>query len=101
MTALHKHVKGGRFVINGDHLSIVFTSMKDLLTIIQPYFDKYTGGKYVSYLIFRKVIFALNDGYHKHIDVFLSIQNLCYFMHSTSTRTVESKHEISFERVVK
>lgn len=48
----------------------------------------------MSYLIFRKVIFCMNDGHHLHSEGFISILNLCYFINSTSTRTIQSKHEI-------
>lgn len=87
--------------MNVNRLSIVFTSMKDLLTIILPHFDKYSlrGGKLVSYLIFRKVVLAIDNGLHLHKDGFLAILELSYFINSTSTRTLESKQEI--EKVVK
>lgn len=101
ITALHKHLGGGRLITNVNRLSIVFTSMKDLLTIILPHFDKYSlrGGKLVSYLIFRKVVLAIDNGLHLHKDGFLAILELSYFINSTSTRTLESKQEI--EKVVK
>ena len=48
------------------------------------------GGKYVSYLIFRQVVLAMNDNYHLTAKGFLDIFNLCYFMNNTSTRSPES-----------
>jgi hypothetical protein len=101
ITSLHKHLGSGRLISNVNRLSIVFTSMNDLLTIVLPHFDKYPlrGGKLASYLIFRKVILAMSDGVHLHKEGFLGILELCYFINSTSTRTLETKQEI--ERVVK
>lgn len=100
ITALHKHLGGGRLISNVNRLSIVFTSINDLLTIVLPHFDKYElrGGKLVSYLIFKKAVLALNNGLHLRKDGFLAILELSYFINSTSTRTLESKQEI--ERVV-
>ena len=48
------------------------------------------GGKFVSYLILRKVVLAINDNYHLTAKGFLDILNLCYFMNNTSTRNPES-----------
>ena len=69
MEALHKHLGAGRLVISRNGVSIVFTSMRDLLTIVIPHFDKYTlrGGKFISYLIFRIVVLCMKDGLHHRV----------------------------------
>lgn len=96
MTALQKHLGGGRIVINRDRLSVVFSSMEELLTIILPHFDKYTlrGGKFISYLIFRQVVLCIKNKEHLHLQGFLAILDLCYMMHTTSVRDMSSKQEI-------
>lgn len=96
MQALHTHLDVGKLVINGHRVSIVVTSLKEIITVILPHFEKYPlmGGKFVTYLLFRKVVLAMNDGYHFTAKGFLDILNLCYFMNNTSTRTPESLQTI-------
>ena len=92
MEALHTYLGVGRLVINRERVSIVVTSLKDIVTVILPHFEKYPlmGGKFVTYLLFRKVIIAMYDNYHLTAKGFLDILNLCYFMNNTSTRSPES-----------
>lgn len=92
MEALHTYLGVGRLVINRERVSIVVTSLKDIVTVILPHFEKYPlmGGKFVSYLLFRKVVLAMYDNYHLTVKGFLDILNLCYFMNNTSTRSPES-----------
>lgn len=56
----------GRLLINRERVSIVVTSLKDIVTVILSHFEKYPlmGGKFVSYLLFRKVVLAMYDNYH-------------------------------------
>lgn len=80
MEALHTYAPGrsppfgragkqggvGRLLINRERVSIVVTSLKDIVTVILSHFEKYPlmGGKFVSYLLFRKVVLAMYDNYH-------------------------------------
>lgn len=92
MQALHTFLGVGRLVINRKRVSIVVTSLKEIVTVILPHFEKYPliGGKFVSYLIFRKVVLVINDNYHLTAKGFLDILNLSYFMNNTSTRNPKS-----------
>jgi len=98
--SLHTYLGVGRLVINRVKknrrfffsVSIVVTSIKEILTVILPHFDKYPliRNKFLSYLIFRSVVLAMKDNTHHTVKGFLEILNVCYFMNNTSTRSVES-----------
>ena len=66
MKKLHKALDVGKLYINRESVNIVVSSITDILTVIIPHFDKYPvkGGKLVSYLIFRKVVLAMQDKMH-------------------------------------
>ena len=41
MKALHTYLGVGRLVINRERVSIVVTSLKEIITVILPHFEKY------------------------------------------------------------
>lgn len=94
--ALHSYLGVGSLRINKDTVDIVVSSITELLQVIIPHFDKYTpfGGKRISYLIFRTVVFSIKRKEHTTLVGFLSILDLCYFMHNSSTRTLQTKNSI-------
>ena len=82
MEALKAHLGAGTLQINrtrGD-INLVISSLEDIMNIIIPHFDMYPvlGGKKMSYNIFRKVVYLMNDNKHKTLDGFLQILSLSY-----------------------
>lgn len=96
MNKLHKALGVGKLYINRGCINIVVSSVTDILTVIIPHFDKYPvkGGKLVSYLIFRQAVLAIQNKMHLDPEGFISILNLCYFTHSTSTRSMKSYQNV-------
>lgn len=96
MVALHNYLGVGNLRINQDRVDIVVSSLAEIIQTIIPHFDKYTpyGGKRISYLIFRSVVFAMKEGKHNNLVGLLQILDFSYFMHSSSLRTLSGKENI-------
>lgn len=94
--ALHNYLGVGNLRIHEETVDIVVSSLADILLVIIPHFDKYTlyGGKRISYLIFRIVVLSMKNNNHNNLVGFLQILNNCYFMHASSTRTLETRNII-------
>jgi hypothetical protein len=96
MKALHNYLGVGNLRVHKDTVDIVVSSLHDIVQVVIPHFDKYTlyGGKRISYLIFRTVVFSMQNSNHNTIAGFLQIINSSYFMHTSSTRTLETRNNI-------
>lgn len=96
MKALHSYLKVGYLRISGDCVYLIVDNRKDLINVIIPLFDTYTlqGSKFVSYLIFRQVVFCMENKMHLQPEGFLAILHFCYFMHGSTLRSLESKQLI-------
>ena len=91
MKSLHQELGVGNLRFNRNSVELVVNKLDDLLTVVIPHFDKYPlkGGKFISFLIFKKVCLEINNKLHLNPLGFLRILDLCYFIHSTSKRQMK------------
>ena len=94
--ALHNYLGVGSLRFHEGSVDIVVSSLVDILQVVIPHFDKYTlyGGKRISYLIFRAVVYSMKNNNHNNLVGFLQILDSSYFMHARSTRTLETRNNI-------
>lgn len=92
--ALQKYLDVGRVQTNRDNVTLVISSIKELVEVIIPILYKYTlqGNKFITYQIFRQVCLMMYNKEHLTLEGTLKILELAYFMNKdTSLRTEETK----------
>ena len=75
---LKKYLGVGNIQSQRDSISLVVTSLDDLLSVIIPLFDKspLRGGKLESYLIFKEVCLRMKNKSHLTLEGLKTIENI-------------------------
>ena len=95
--ALQSHLGIGRLQKNRNNVTLVVTSINEIVSVLIPLFDKYPlhGSKLTSYQVFKKVSLMMKAKEHLTLKGTLQILDLAYFMNpGTTLRTIESKEII-------
>nr|UKQ56112.1 LAGLIDADG endonuclease [Taiwanofungus camphoratus]WRO45205.1 LAGLIDADG endonuclease [Taiwanofungus sp. YW-2023a] len=95
--ALHNHLGIGRINKNRNNVTLVVTSIDEIVSVLIPLFDKHPlhGSKLISYQIFKEVSLMMKAKKHLTVEGTLQILDLAYFMNpGTTLRTNESKEII-------
>ena len=95
--ALQNHLGIGRLQKNRNNITLVVTSIDEIVSILIPLFDKHPlhGSKLISYQIFKEVSLMMKAKKHLTLKGTLQILDLAYFMNpGTTLRTNESKEII-------
>jgi LAGLIDADG endonuclease len=95
--ALHKYLGVGNIIKNRNNITLVVTSIDEIIKVIIPLFDKSClyGSKLSSYQIFREISLMMKDKKHLTLEGTLQIIELAYFMNKeTSLRTEFTKQEL-------
>lgn len=89
MISLQKYLGVGKLIYSRNEVSLVVRSLEEITSIILPHFEKYPvrGHKFLSYLIFKKVVLLMKNGKHLEVIGFLQILELSYFANNTTQRT--------------
>ena len=98
--ALQNHLGVGRLQKNRNNVTLVVTSINEIVSVLIPLFDKYPlhGSKLTSYQVFKKVSLMMKAKKHLTLEGTLQILELAYFMNpGTTLRTIESKEVIYFK----
>lgn len=61
--ALQKYLGAGRIQKNRNNVTLVVTSIDEIIKVIIPLFDNHSvrGSKLLSYLIFKEVVLMMKD----------------------------------------
>jgi len=95
--ALQEYLGVGKVYKNRNNVTLVVTSIEEIVTVILPLFDNHSlrGSKQISYNIFKEVSLMINDKKHLTLEGTLQILQLAYFMNKdTSLRTEVSKENL-------
>ena len=95
--ALHSYLGVGRLQKNRNNITLVVTSIDEIVSVLIPLFDKHPlhGSKLISYQIFKEVSLMMKAKKHLTVKGTLQILDLSYFINpSTTLRTNESKEII-------
>ena len=95
--ALHSHLGIGRLQKNRNNVTLIVTSINEIISVLISLFDKHPlhGSKIISYQIFKEVSLMMKAKKHLTLEGTLQILELAYFMNSgTTLRTIDSKEVI-------
>lgn len=95
--ALHSYLGVGRLQKNRNNVTLIVTSINEIISVLIPLFDKHPlhGSKIISYQIFKEVSLMMKAKKHLTLEGTLQILELAYFMNpGTTLRTIESKEVI-------
>ncbi len=95
--ALQEYLGVGKIYKNRNNVTLVVTSIKEIVTVILPLFDNHSlrGSKIISYNIFKEVSLMIKDKKHLTLEGTLQIIELAYYMNKdTSLRTEVSKENL-------
>ena len=95
--ALHSYLGVGRLQKNRNNVTLIVTSINEIISVLIPLFDKHPlhGSKIMAYQIFKEVSLMMKAKKHLTLEGTLHILDLAYFMNpGTTLRTIESKEVI-------
>lgn len=87
---LQKYLEVGNIQKNRNNITLVVTSIDEIISVIIPLFDNYSlkGSKLLSYKNFKEISLMMKDKKHLYLEGTLQIIELSYFMNKdTSLRT--------------
>lgn len=88
--ALQKYLGVGNIQKNRNNVTLVITSIDEIISVIIPLFDNCNlrGNKFLSYKIFKEISLMMKDKKHLTLEGTLQIIELSYFLNKdTSLRT--------------
>lgn len=94
--ALQKYLGVGRVQKNRNNVTLVITSIEDIVKVILPLFDNHSlrGNKLLSYKIFKEVTLMMKDKKHLTLEGVLQIIELAYFMNKDTSLRSDSTKEV-------
>jgi hypothetical protein len=93
---IQKYLGVGKIYKNRNNVIYIVKSIKDIVTVIIPLFEKYPvrENKFLAYSIFKKVALMVKTKKHLTIEGTVEIINLAYFMNKeTSLRSEFTREE--------
>lgn len=99
--ALQEYLGIGRVQKNRENVTLVVTSISEIVTVLLPLFDEHSlrGSKLLSYQIFKEVSLMLRDKKHLTLEGTLQIINLAYFMNKDTTLRTEFTKEVLINKL--
>lgn len=98
---LQKHLGVGKIRKNRNNVTLVITSIEEIISVIIPLFDMCTlrGGKFLSYQIFREISLMMKEKKHLKLEGTLQMIEFSYFMNKDTSLRTEFTKELLLDKL--